>query len=194
MEKLQYTRLKALKAFYAQNHRLPRLEEMRGLFGVKSRNTAHFTVKQLVRMGLLRQDRRGDLVPTAAFLGIPILGDIQAGWPSPAEEELQDKITVEDYLVRNKNASYIVKAKGDSMIGAGIVEDDFLIVEQGRKPKNGDIVIASVNGDFTVKRYSKDGKQVSLTPENKRYKPLIPKEGDEFSIHSVVVGVFRRYT
>lgn len=191
MEHLQEKRLRLLQEYYYKHRRVPSLSVMAQMFGVKSRNAAYFTVKRLIEEGYLRNES-GSFIPTLKFVGTPVVGNVQAGWPSPAEEELRDKITVDEYLIRNKNSSYIVEARGDSMKDAGIMQGDMLIVEQGRSPKSGDIVIASVENEFTVKRYVSLGRKAYLMPENKNYKPI--KMNSEVKIHSVVVGTFRRYT
>ncbi len=191
METIHDKRLKLLQTYYSKHRSMPSLSVMAKLFGVKSRNTAYSTVKVLIDCHFLRNEN-GVLEPTLSFVGTPVVGNVQAGWPSPAEEELRDKITVDEYLIRNKNSSCIVEARGDSMKDAGIMQGDMLIVEQGRSPKSGDIVIASVDNEFTVKRFVRDGRKAYLMPANKNYKPI--KLDERAKIHSVVVGSFRRYT
>ncbi|PIP31029.1 hypothetical protein COX25_01375, partial [bacterium (Candidatus Howlettbacteria) CG23_combo_of_CG06-09_8_20_14_all_37_9] len=78
----------------------------------------------------------GNIIP-----GIKILGTVEAGFPSPAEEELADTITLDDYLIRKKEATFILKVSGDSMIGAGIKPGDLVLIEKGRQARHGDIVI-----------------------------------------------------
>ncbi|MDH3977759.1 MAG: transcriptional repressor LexA [Gammaproteobacteria bacterium] len=122
---------------------------------------------------------------------IPLLGHVEAGFPSPAEEELVDNISFDEFLIDNREATYILKVKGDSMIDAGICPGDMVIVERVAEPKVGDIVIARIDGAWTMKFFKKRGGQVYLEPANKKYKPMVPTE--ELEIHSVVKGVVRKY-
>ena len=97
-----------------------------------------------------------------------------------------------DYLIENKEATYILKVKGDSMIGAGIREGDLVIVERTNAPRVGDIVIAEVDGEWTMKYLRKRGETLYLAAANPRYKPIVPKE--ELKVVAVVTAVVRKYT
>lgn len=118
---------------------------------------------------------------------------ISAGFPSPAADYAEDGLDLNDYLVRNKPASFMFTVKGDSMINAGIVEGDKVIVDRSVNAKSKDIVVAVVNGEYTIKRLYKDSSKVELRPENPAYQPIVFKEGSELEIWGVVVGVVRRY-
>ena len=113
------------------------------------------------------------------------------GWPSPAEEELVDILSLDDYLIPHPDQSYLVKIKGDSMIDAGIRPGDLVIVERGRTARDGDIVIAQVDGEWTMKTYEKRGSVVKLLAANKKYTPIIPKS--ELLIGGVVTAAIRKY-
>jgi DNA polymerase V len=118
---------------------------------------------------------------------------ISAGFPSPAADYAEDGLDLNEYLVRNKPASFMFTVKGDSMMNAGIVEDDKVIVDKSLTAKSRDIVVAVVNGEYTIKRLHKKGGKVELRPENPAYQPMVFKEGSELEIWGVVVGVVRRY-
>ncbi len=120
-----------------------------------------------------------------------ILGFVEAGWPSPAEEELRDTLSLDEFLVQNPDASFLLKVSGDSMTGAGILPGDLVIVERGQTAKSGDIVIAEVDGEWTMKFLKKSGDTVYLVPANPRYKPIKPKH--ELKITGVVTAVVRKY-
>ena len=126
-----------------------------------------------------------------SFAGIKLLGTVQAGWPSPAEEELADVMNLDEYLIKHPEQSYLIKVTGDSMIDAGIHENDLVIVERGRNPKDKDIVIAQVDGEWTMKFYEKRGGHVTLVAANKKYSPIVPKR--ELVIGGVVTAVIRKY-
>ena len=134
---------------------------------------------------------KGFLIPKKLFGEVRVLGTVEAGWPSPAEEELTDTMSLDEWLIRNKEATYILKVKGDSMIDAGIMDGDMVLLERGREAKDGDIVVAEIDGAWTMKYLSKKGKQVTLEPANKKYKTIIPKE--ELKVAAVVMAVIRKY-
>ncbi|MDQ5955702.1 MAG: repressor LexA [Patescibacteria group bacterium] len=119
------------------------------------------------------------------------LGHVQAGFASPADEELADTITVGEYLIRNKNASYLLEVEGDSMQGAGILSGDLVIFERGKEPKVGDIVIALLEDGYTIKYLRKKQGKLYLEAANPTYPNLYPKQGE---IVGVVVATFRSYT
>src|SRR5215470_4167955 len=109
------------------------------------------------------------------LFNLRLLGNIWAGWPSPAEEELQDTMTLDEWLINNKEATYMLKVKGDSMIEAGIMEGDTALVDRSLTPRDGDIVVAEVDGAWTMKYLKKTGGRVELVPANKKYRPIVPK-------------------
>jgi DNA polymerase V len=118
---------------------------------------------------------------------------LSAGFPSPAADYAEDGLDLNDYLVRNKPASFMFTVKGDSMMNAGIVEGDKVIVDRSINAKSKDIVVAVVNGEYTIKRLYKTAAKVELRPENPAYQPIVFQEGSELEIWGVVVGVVRRY-
>ena len=118
---------------------------------------------------------------------------ISAGFPSPAADYVEDSLDLNHYLVRNKAASFLFTVKGESMVHAGILDGDKVIVDRSVNAKNKDIVVAVVNGEYTSKRLHQTAKQLELRPENPAYRPIIFKEGSELEIWGVVVGVIRRY-
>jgi SOS-response transcriptional repressor LexA len=101
--------------------------------------------------------------------GIALLGSVQAGLPSPAEEELIDTLSLDGFLVKRPEATYLLTVSGDSMIEVGIHPGDLVLVEKGGVRKNNDIVIAQVDGEWTMKYFGKDKQGVYLDPANSRY-------------------------
>jgi len=190
MPPLEAHQAKILK-FYRRSRRMPSYGEIMVLAGFKSKNAAHKLVARLVDRGVVAKDATGRLIPRRLESAIRVLGVVEAGWPSPAEEELLDTITLDDYLIRNKEATYILKVSGDSMIEAGIMPGDQVLVERGTEPREGDIVIAEVDGSWTMKYFRKRGGRVILVPGNKKYKPITPKE--ELRVTAVVKAVIRKY-
>jgi SOS regulatory protein LexA len=130
--------------------------------------------------------------PAAGPRGYRVLGLVEAGWPSPAEEELRDTLSLDEFLVTNPDASFLLKVSGDSMTGAGILPGDLVIVDRGETAKSGDIVIAEVDGEWTMKFFRKSGDDVYLVPANPKYKPIRPQR--ELRIAGVVTAVVRKYS
>ncbi len=182
-----------MAAFYRKNKRMPTFSELMTLWGYKTKSAVNYKLEQMIDAGLVRKDKTGRLIPYKMEdeVGLPLLGLVEAGFPSPAEEELLDVMSFDEYLTPNKESSYILKVKGDSMIDAGIREGDMVIVERRASYKVGQIVIASVDGEYTMKYYRKSGDTVYLEPANERYKPIYPKES--FRIEAVVTAVVRKY-
>jgi len=135
---------------------------------------------------------------TKLFLLVPenkhvckLLGNVEAGFPSPAEEELVDTLSLDDLLIQNKEASFLLKVSGDSMTGAGIMPGDMVIVDKSLTPKSGDIVIAQVDGEWTMKYLRKRCESVLLIPANPKYQPIKPK--NELKVAGVITAVVRKY-
>ncbi len=126
-------------------------------------------------------------------LGIPIVGRVAAGQPILAEENIEGNFLVDAALVNNKSDCFGLKVRGDSMINAGIFEGDLVIVSPQQEPANGDIVVALINDEATMKRFVINEKKIYLMPENEKYKPIEVHGREDFSIVGKVVGVFRTY-
>lgn len=191
MDEKLLARFEAIKRFYLREGRMPSYSEMAEIFGFNSKNAVFKVVNKLVNSGLLKKDKKGRVSFRESPLSIGVLGYVEAGFPSPAEEELLDKISLERFLIKNPNSTFMLKISGDSMIEAGILPGDFVLVDRSLKPKNGDIVIARVDGDWTVKYLRKKDNRLILVPANKNYKTIVPEE--ELYIAGVVIGVVRKY-
>jgi len=127
---------------------------------------------------------------TAVKQPLPLyLSRIKAGFPSPAEDYLDKKLDLNEHLIKHPASTFCVKVKGDSMVGAGINTGDILIVDRSIEPKDKRIVVAVVNGEFTVKRISKNGDRLSLMAENLKYFPIEIKDGMDFEVWGVVIHV-----
>lgn len=184
-------KIETLSRFFRGNKRLPTYSEMMKLFGFNSKNAVFRLVGRLIDEGYLEKDSRGRLAPQSGRLGLPLLGYVQAGFPSPAEEELVDTLSLDDYLIERPASSFLLKVSGDSMIEAGINEGDLAIIEKGREPKGGDIVLAEVDREWTLKYYEKRGHGIRLIAANKNYPPIVPKE--ELKIGGILKAVVRKY-
>jgi len=117
------------------------------------------------------------------------LNPVTAGFPSPASDYIDKSIDLNEVLIKNKASTFLVKALGDSMIKAGIFSGDILIVDKSITPASKNIVVAILNGEFTVKRFIKDKNKVILYPENSKYNPIEINPEDDFKIWGVVTFV-----
>ena len=182
---------KNIAAFFRENRRMPTYSEMLNILGVRSKSVVHFWVNKLLAKGLLEKDARGYLRPMRRSLALPMVGEVTAGFPSPAVEELREFISLDEYLITRPGASFLLTVSGDSMTGAGIMAGDLVIVEKGREPRNGDIVIAEVDGEWTIKYFRKKGRSIVLEAANPKYKTIRPKS--QLRIGGVVTAVIRKY-
>ncbi len=170
---------------------MPSYAEMARLFGFKSKNAVAKVVDKLLDAGVVMKDHLGRLTPTKLFGEIAMLGLVEAGIPSPTDEAVFDTTTLDEWLVRDHDATFILRVKGDSMEDAGIFEGDFVLVERTDKHKIGDIVIAYIDGGWTLKYLRKNADGFYLEPGNKKYKNIYPQE--EMNVAAVVRSVIRRY-
>ncbi len=180
-----------IRTFYRQNKIMPTYDEICLLFGFKSKNAAFKLVNKLVEDHFVEKMDKGRLKPGPNLLGLPMFNSVQAGMPTAEEEMLLDHVDINDFLVRKPDKTCMINVRGDSMIDAGIQEGDKVVVESEASVNVGDIVVAIVDGDYTVKYFdkSKDGKIV-LQPGNPKYSPIVPE--NELKIFGKVVGVVRK--
>jgi DNA polymerase V len=141
---------------------------------------------KLIKVSPRASDRENPLKDYALpFYQTPV----SAGFPSPAEDYIEDKLDLNDLLIQHPTATFFLKVSGNSMIKAGIHHGDILIVDRSLRPSNGKIVIASINGELTVKRLKKIGEKVYLAAENDTYKPFEITSEEELVIWGVVTRV-----
>ncbi|MFZ1019715.1 MAG: transcriptional repressor LexA, partial [Minisyncoccia bacterium] len=168
-----------LEAFYGENKRMPSYSEMLKLFGFKSKNAVFRVVEKLIEAGMVAKDHLGRLVPTQDFSenagSVPMLGFVTAGFPATVEEELADTVNLDEMLIKNKPITYMLEVDGDSMIDAHIEKGDMVLVEKRATAKDGEIVIAEVDGEFTMKYFREQGNKRWLEPANKNYQPIYPE-------------------
>lgn len=177
-------------AFYEKHKRMPGYKEIMAITGFKSKNAVYKFINRLVEAGLVQKDSKGKISPKINFKKIPLLGVVEAGFPTPAEETSLDRITLDEWLVEDRNSTFILKVKGESMKEAGIYEGDYVLVERTNNPKIGDIVIAEVDGSWTMKYFRKDTKGYYLEPANKDFKIIRP--GESMNINAVVKTIVRK--
>lgn len=182
-----------IQAFYRNNRRMPTYSEICDLFNYKSKNAASKLVTKLARYGVLEKDKKGRLIPTFSPYSLRLLGLVEAGFPAPADEQEIDTMSLDEWLIDDKEASYMLQVKGPSMKDAGIMDGDYVLVERTRNVKPGDIVVADIDGGFTLK-YLRKNKQTDvyyLEAANEDYEDIYP-EGS-LDIEAKVLSVIRRY-
>jgi repressor LexA len=174
----------------------PTVREIGKAVGLHSSSTVHAHLHNLEKIGLLRRDptkpRAIELLvdkakKAMAPAGLPLVGQVAAGEPILAEENIEDYLEVPD-VIGGETGDYILRVKGDSMIGAGILEDDFVVVRQTKVADDGEIVVAMIDGEATVKSFYREKDKVRLEPANKAYKPI---RTADVELLGRVVGVFR---
>lgn len=178
-------------SFYKKHKRMPGYQEIMGLTGFKSKNAVFKLIQRLVDEGVVGKDAKGRLVPDKLNNTIALLGIVEAGLPSPAGDTLSDMITLDDFLIRSPEDTFLLEVKGDSMIEAHIAQGDLVLVERKELADEGDIVIAEVDGEWTMKYYRKKGNTPYLEPANKKYKPIYPEQ--HLRIAAIVKAVIRKY-
>jgi repressor LexA len=185
------SRIRAISHFYRQKRRMPSFSEIGEMVGLRSKNAVFKLINKLEQLKVLERDAKGRLLPRSIAYSVKILGTVEAGFPSPAEEALADTLSLDELLIQNPDATFLLKVSGDSMFEAGILPGDMVLVDKGKVPKSGDIVIAEVDGEWTMKYLRKRGDSVTLIPANPLYKPIKPKK--ELKIAGVVTAVVRKY-
>ena len=185
------SRIRDISVFFQQNGRMPSFSEIGAMSGLRSKSSVYKFIGRLERLKVLEKDGKGRLIPKAMTRPVRMLGTVEAGFPSPAEEELADTLSLDQFLIKNPEATFLLKVSGDSMSGAGILPGDMVLVDKGQQPKSGDIVIAEVDGQWTMKYLKKRGDSVTLIPANPAYKPIRPQK--ELKIAGVVTAVVRKY-
>lgn len=195
----QRTVLNYIREFQTKRGYSPSLADLALAFGVRSKNAIAKVVNALLREKQLEKDPKGRIKILEMHEGherpqpmvLPLFGPIAAGFATAAEEQAEEQITVEDFLVRDRAKTFLLRVKGDSMINAGIQEGDIVIVERGREPKVNDIVVGILDGEFTLKRLKRDKGKFYLQAENSAYPDMYAVE--DLQTAGVVRGVMRKY-
>ncbi len=184
--------IKKLEDFYHQNKRLPSYSELAKLFNYKSKSSAFNLANTLIKKGIIKKDSAGNLIPGDSLLyDLKVLGEVEAGFPSAAEQENLEQLSLDDYLIKNKEASFMLKVSGYSMKDAGILPGDMVLVDRSVKAQENDIVIAEIDSNWTMKYLRKNKNKVYLQAANKKYKDIYPQS--DLKIAAVVKAVIRKY-
>ena len=191
-----------IKQFMAKNQLAPTVRDIQNGVGIKSTSTVSNDLSKLEKEGyiersnlksraiklLVDNEYEEDILSSKEeTIDIPVLGNIAAGSPTYAEENIESYYPVPSHITKNKDY-FLLKVKGDSMIEAGILEDDLILVEKTNYANHGEIVVALIGDSATVKRLYKKNGQVMLIPENSSMEPIIP---EYMEIIGKVISLFR---
>lgn len=164
---------------------------MLAIFGLSSKNAIFRIVSGWITQGIVTKDANGRLAPTPSFFSLPLLGSIKAGSPTATDATEHEYLSLDKYVIGNPDNTYILKVSGDSMIDEGINSGDMVVVDAKRQPTDGDIVVAYVDREWTLKYFKHDKDGVRLVPANPAYSPIFPT--DSLQIGGVVVSLVRKY-
>ncbi len=195
----QRTVLNYIREFQTKRGYSPSLADLALAFGVRSKNAIAKVVNALLREKQLEKDPKGRikiLEMSEAHerpqpMVLPLFGPIAAGFATAAEEQAEELVGIEDFLVRDRARTFLLRVKGDSMINVGIQEGDIVIVERGKDPKVNDIIVGILDGEFTLKRLKRGKGKFYLQAENPAYPDMYAVE--DLQTAGVVRGVMRKY-
>ncbi|EJP6471329.1 transcriptional repressor LexA [Clostridium botulinum] len=175
----------------------PSVREICKAVGLSSTSSVHFHLKRLEKEGLIKRDssktRAIEIVdPTSKkeVINVPIVGTITAGNPILAIENIEDVFPLPIDYVKNTKDLFMLKVSGESMIEAGILDGDLAIIEKTDSANNGDIVVALIDNEATLKRFFKESSYIRLQPENKSMEPIIL---ENCKVLGILVGIYRKY-
>ncbi|MFA3782587.1 transcriptional repressor LexA [Melioribacteraceae bacterium 4301-Me] len=183
----------------------PTYREIGKKFNISSTFGVKRHIDALIKKGFLtnesNQSRTLSIIPLSNkhikqqenFISLPIIGRVAAGQPILAEENIEGNILVDISIIKRKTDCFGLKVRGDSMINAGILEGDLVIVSPQKEAASGDIVIALIGDEATMKRFIKKENKIILHPENESYADIEISNTENFNIIGKVIGVFRTY-
>jgi len=174
----------------------PTVREIGQAIGLHSPSTVHAHLAKLERSGVLRRDPSKPraieiLVDRAKRVmrpSVPLVGQVAAGTPILAEENIEDQLEI-PAVIGADGGDYALRVRGDSMQDAGILEGDYVVVHPADDADNGQIVVAMIEDEATVKRFFREGEQIRLQPENPAYQPILTRDAE---VLGKVIGVFRK--
>ena len=185
-----------LKSYTENKGYPPAVREICEAVGLKSTSTVHGHLKRLEKKGFIKRDptkpRALEIIDShkKELLNIPLVGKVTAGAPILATENIEDIFPLPMDYIKHNEELFMLKVSGNSMINAGINDGDFAIIEKVQTAKNGDIIVALIENDATIKTFYKEKDHIRLQPENDELEPIIIKD---CTILGRLVGIFRAY-
>jgi repressor LexA len=182
--------LAALRIYWKTNKAFPSMSKLCDVVGLSSTASVFELVSRLTEAGYLARVE-GRIAPTRKFFARPLLGQVRAGVPQPESQEDVELLTIDDHLIDDPNRTVLFRVRGDSMTGVGLLDGDLVVVEKNSPTAPGNIVVAIVDGDVTVKYLRASRGKFWLEAANPDYPPIKP--AGSLEILGVVVGSVRRY-
>ncbi|UXY13975.1 LexA family transcriptional regulator [Chitiniphilus purpureus] len=184
--------LAKLQDYYADYRSLPSYAVIGELLGMASKSAVSALVKRLTLAGFLETTPDRRLAPTKRFFERELADfNVPAGLPAAANDAMSEAVSIDEYLIPRPSSTLLVKVRGDSMMEAGIYDGDIAVVEKRHGAQVGDVVVAIVDGEYTLKELARDKQGYLLLPRNPAYDPIRPREGLE--IFGIMVGLIRKY-
>ena len=194
-----------IKKYSKENHMPPTVREIGNHFEISSTNGVRSILAALIKKGYINRSPRlsrgieivdtdgsaADSAPSNT-IEIPIIGRVAAGTPILAVQNLEGTVTIDRDFLACRSDVFALRVKGDSMINAGIFDGDLIFARQQRSAERGEIIVAQVNNEATVKYYQPQSDHIELKPANPKYRPIIVNKGSDFSIAGRVIGVMRK--
>ncbi len=180
-----------LRDYFAAHRSLPSFSHMARLLGLRSVASAHAVAGRLKLAGFLQTTPDRRLAPGPRFFDRPVADSVRAGLPAAANDAGTESLTIDEFLVDAPSRTILLTVKGDSMIEAGLQPGDYIVVEKGRSARVGDIVVAIVDNEFTLKYLAQDKRGAYLKAGNPAYPPIRPQ--GQLEIFGRVSGSFRKY-
>ncbi len=183
--------LSQLQDYYARHRVFPPYSAIGELLGLRSKSSVAALVARLRLAGHLEATPDRRLKPGPRFFDRVLAESVRAGFPSPADDSARDSLTLDEFLIDHPSRTVLVRVKGDSMLEAGIHPGDIAVVERTHEAHPGDLVVAVVDDEFTLKHLAIEKGSYVLKPANPAYPVIRPKGSLE--IFGVVVGMLRKY-
>ena len=184
--------LATLQGYYAEHRVLPSYARLMSLLGFASKSAVKKVLERLEVGGMLERTSDGDWAPSERFFDRAIaIQPVPAGMPISADSDVHEQITIDRFLIQQPAKTVLIRVKGDSMVEAGIHDGDLAVVERRTDATQGDIVVAVVDDQFTLKTLARDKDGYHLLPANPNY-PVIRPNG-KLEIFGVLVGLVRKY-
>lgn len=184
--------LERLQDYYAENRSLPSYARLGTILGFASKSAVSKLLTRLQLQGYLSRTADGQWVPTDRFFERTLSTQaVYAGYPSEARDVGNESFAIDQYLIERPSETILIPVKGDSMIDAGIHAGDLAVIERRSNANVGDVVVAIVDSEFTLKTLGREGRNFVLLPANPAY-PVIRPKGD-LEIFGVMVGLVRKF-
>ncbi len=179
----------------------PTLREIGSHFGIRSTNGVNDHLRALEKKGFLhREDLKSralrPLFTSEEFVEVPVLGKVAAGQPLLAVQNYEDTVKIDRFFIGQNREVFALRVKGDSMIEAGIFDGDYVFIRKQLQASSGEIVVAMIGDEATVKRYYPEGDTIRFQPANSAMSPIVVRKRDfrSVSLLGVVIGVYRKMT